>query len=161
MANGKGLDVPNRTSFIEMRFRISIGETNEFSFSLSFLFPLCLDGDAVLLNGCGFALFDPTYAFHRRTIQSMEFMLSGNQVPKFLLFYFSRFANKSRKTFLLFFAAFIRVWRVDIWSHGHLYRASLCSFPNCHFWSCNYRNGTFIIFSSIIIITLLHLRNSE
>lgn len=65
-----------------------------FLFSLSFLFLLCLDGDAVLLNGCGFALFDPTHAFHRRTIQSMEFMLSGNQIPKILLFNFSRFANK-------------------------------------------------------------------
>lgn len=35
------------------------------------------DGDAFLLNCCRSPFLDPTNAFHRRVVQSMEFMFSG------------------------------------------------------------------------------------
>ena len=41
-------------------------------------FPLT-DGDALLLNRHRPPLLDPTNAFHRRIVQSMEFMFSGDQ----------------------------------------------------------------------------------
>lgn len=36
------------------------------------------DGDALLLYCGGFAFLNPTHAFHRRIIQSMDFMFTGN-----------------------------------------------------------------------------------
>lgn len=38
-------------------------------------------------------------------------------------------------------AASVRVWRVGLWSHGNVYRPSLCSLPNCPLWSCNHSHG--------------------
>lgn len=59
-----------------------------FDFLIStFLFiSICTDGDAVLLKCGGFAFLDPSYAFDRRIIQSMELMFSGNNIKQFNTF---------------------------------------------------------------------------
>ena len=120
-----------------------------FTLNLLLLISLCADWDAVLLNCSWLASLDSTNACNGWIIQSMGFMLGGNDWKCFI---FSHPTQRCivhftlcKRSYYFFFVASIRLWRVSVWSHGHFYWPSFCPFPHSPLWCCHPCHGTFLL----------------
>lgn len=49
--------------------------------------------------------------------------------------------SSNQINFSFFLAASLCVWRVSVWSDGHIYWPSLCALSHCHFWGSHYSHG--------------------